>query len=152
MSFSAIALVAEFIRTFEASLDPRLWIGLVKEEIAELKEADEENLGVEAVLKEAADVGYVLTGMLLTLPDLDSLFPEEELDEISEIAAEADELTKYIVISYGFTNEQLQEAFRRVHASNMSKLGDDGKPIRREDGKVLKGPNYKPPVLTDLVS
>jgi len=39
----------------------------------------------------------------------------------------------------------------RVHVSNMSKLGPDGKPIRREDGKVLKGPNYQPPTLTDLV-
>jgi hypothetical protein len=33
----------------------------------------------------------------------------------------------------------------------MSKLGEDGLPIRREDGKVLKGPNYQPPTLIDLV-
>ena len=45
----------------------------------------------------------------------------------------------------------LQEAFERVHASNMSKLDEDGKPIYREDGKVLKGPNYQPPDLSDLV-
>jgi NTP pyrophosphatase (non-canonical NTP hydrolase) len=45
----------------------------------------------------------------------------------------------------------LEQALRRVHHSNMSKLGDDGKPIYREDGKVLKGPNYQPPTLTDLV-
>lgn len=45
----------------------------------------------------------------------------------------------------------LQEAFNRVHKSNMSKLGDDGKPYYREDGKVIKGPNYNPPVLDDLV-
>ena len=45
----------------------------------------------------------------------------------------------------------LEQALRRVHRSNMSKLGDDGKPIYREDGKVLKGPNYQPPDLTDLV-
>ena len=45
----------------------------------------------------------------------------------------------------------IEQALRRVHRSNMSKLGDDGKPIYREDGKVLKGPNYKPPNLTDLV-
>lgn len=44
-----------------------------------------------------------------------------------------------------------EEAFRRVHKSNMSKLGADGKPIYREDGKVLKGPNYKEPDLKDLV-
>ena len=46
----------------------------------------------------------------------------------------------------------IQTAFNRVHASNMSKLGEDGKPIYREDGKVLKGPNYEPPDLKDLVA
>ena len=45
----------------------------------------------------------------------------------------------------------LEQALRRVHKSNMSKLGDDGKPVKRKDGKVLKGPNYKPPDLSDLV-
>jgi predicted HAD superfamily Cof-like phosphohydrolase len=42
------------------------------------------------------------------------------------------------------------EVFARVHDSNMSKLGPDGKPLLREDGKILKGPNYHPPVLEDL--
>jgi len=46
----------------------------------------------------------------------------------------------------------LQIAFNRVHSSNMSKLGEDGKPLYREDGKVLKGPNYEPPDLKDLVA
>jgi predicted HAD superfamily Cof-like phosphohydrolase len=41
--------------------------------------------------------------------------------------------------------------FERVHASNMSKLGEDGKPIKREDGKIQKGPNYKEPDLEDLL-
>jgi predicted HAD superfamily Cof-like phosphohydrolase len=45
----------------------------------------------------------------------------------------------------------LDEALNRVHESNMSKLDEDGKPIYREDGKVLKGPNYKLPNLTDLI-
>jgi len=44
----------------------------------------------------------------------------------------------------------LDEALDRVQASNMSKLVD-GKPLRREDGKILKGPNYQPPNLIDLV-
>lgn len=47
--------------------------------------------------------------------------------------------------------DQLIEAFKRVHESNMSKLDEAGRPIYREDGKVLKGVNYKPPVLDDLV-
>tara|TARA_R100000742_G_C4276584_1_gene97768 strand:- start:887 stop:1303 length:417 start_codon:yes stop_codon:yes gene_type:complete len=45
----------------------------------------------------------------------------------------------------------IQTAFNRVHASNMSKLGEDGKPVYREDGKVIKGPDYIPPNLKDLV-
>ena len=45
----------------------------------------------------------------------------------------------------------LDEALDRVHVRNMSKLGEDGLPVYREDGKVLKGPNYKPPTLTDLI-
>ena len=45
----------------------------------------------------------------------------------------------------------LDEAYKRVHASNMSKLGTDGNPIYREDGKILKGPNYFLPNLFDLV-
>jgi predicted HAD superfamily Cof-like phosphohydrolase len=44
-----------------------------------------------------------------------------------------------------------EEAFIRVHESNMSKLGVDGKPVLREDGKILKGPNYAKPDLLDLV-
>lgn len=43
-------------------------------------------------------------------------------------------------------------AFDEVHASNMSKLGADGKPIYREDGKILKGPNYCPPNLAPLLN
>ena len=45
----------------------------------------------------------------------------------------------------------VNEAFRRVHASNMSKLGPDGKPVKREDCKVLKGPVYHAPDLSDIV-
>ena len=45
----------------------------------------------------------------------------------------------------------LDEAMHRVHESNMYKLDQDGKPIYREDGKVLKGPNYQPPDLSDLI-
>ena len=45
---------------------------------------------------------------------------------------------------------KLDTALTRVHESNMSKLVD-GKPLKRLDGKVLKGPNYQPPNLSDLV-
>ena len=58
----------------------------------------------------------------------------------------------YVAAQYAENMDwDLEQALRRVHQSNMSKLGEDGKPIYREDGKVLKGPNYAPPTLTDLV-
>ncbi len=43
-------------------------------------------------------------------------------------------------------------AFNEVHRSNMSKVGDDGKPIYREDGKILKGPNFSPANMEEYVS
>tara|TARA_Y100001963_G_C6604216_1_gene363977 strand:+ start:387 stop:767 length:381 start_codon:yes stop_codon:yes gene_type:complete len=63
------------------------------------------------------------------------------------------ELADLVYVCYQYAENQqwfLDEALDRVHKSNMSKLGEDGKPIYRKDGKVLKGPNYQPPDLSDL--
>ena len=46
----------------------------------------------------------------------------------------------------------LEPVFMEIHRSNMSKLGTDGKPIYREDGKVLKGPNYTPPNVAAVLA
>ena len=68
---------------------------------------------------------------------------EEALKELADLA--------YVVFQLAAgMGWDLNEALDRVHKSNLSKLVD-GKPLRREDGKVLKGPNYKPPHLTDLI-
>ena len=64
------------------------------------------------------------------------------------------ELSDLVYVCYQYAANMkwdLDEAMYRVHESNMSKLGEDGKPIYRDDGKVLKGPNYQPPNLADLV-
>ena len=45
----------------------------------------------------------------------------------------------------------LEDAFLRVHMSNLSKLDDDGRPVYRDDGKVMKSRNYQPPVMHDLI-
>lgn len=45
----------------------------------------------------------------------------------------------------------LDEAMQRIFLSNISKLGEDGRPTRDDRGKILKGPNYQPPDLSDLV-
>lgn len=63
------------------------------------------------------------------------------------------ELADLVFVCYQYAAARgwdLDTAMRRVFESNMSKLVD-GKPLRRADGKVLKGPNYQPPILDDLV-
>ena len=71
-------------------------------------------------------------------------FPAEALKELADL----------VYVCYQYAENMgwfLDEALDRVHVSNMSKLGEDGLPVYREDGKVLKGPNYQPPTLTDLI-
>lgn len=79
----------------------------------------------------------------------------EALSDLREFGFVRDEikarLTKelcdllYVVYGTGVSlGIDLDDAFEEVHRSNMSKLGDDGKPIKRDDGKVIKGPNYSP--------
>jgi len=63
------------------------------------------------------------------------------------------ELADLVFVCYQYAAARgwdLDTAMRRVFESNMSKLVD-GKPLRRADGKVMKGPNYQPPILDDLV-
>ena len=65
----------------------------------------------------------------------------------------AKELADMLYVIYGMADEldiDIDSVFTEVHNSNMSKLGTDGKPILREDGKILKGPNYKEPDLSWL--
>lgn len=64
------------------------------------------------------------------------------------------ELADLVYVAYQYAESlgwDLDTALDRVHESNMSKLDENGEPIYREDGKVLKGPNYQPPNLNDLV-
>ena len=81
---------------------------------------------------------------------------EEELSELKEavkdqnIVEVADALTDILYVTYGAGHAygiDLDKCFDEVQKSNMSKLGDDGKPIYNEDGKVMKGSNYFKPNL-----
>lgn len=85
---------------------------------------------------------------------------EEEYAELLEAAQEADEahtlkeLADLVFVCYQFATAKgwnLDLALTRVFESNMSKLDIDGLPFRREDGKILKGPNYFEPQLSDLI-
>ena len=81
---------------------------------------------------------------------------EEELDELKvamqnkDLLEVADALTDILYVTYGAGHAfgiNLDNCFDEVQKSNMSKLGDDGKPIYNENGKVMKGPNYFKPDL-----
>jgi len=55
------------------------------------------------------------------------------------------------IIEHGL-QDKIEEVFHAIQASNMSKLGEDGLPIYREDGKVLKGPNYFKPDIAAVLN
>jgi len=64
------------------------------------------------------------------------------------------ELSDLVFVCYQFAATygiELDKAMTLVFESNLSKLDEQGKPIYREDGKVLKGPNYAPPNLADCL-
>ena len=54
------------------------------------------------------------------------------------------------ILTHGMQHK-IQEVFEEIQRRNMSKLGEDGQPIYREDGKVLKGPNYFKPNIKDIL-
>lgn len=105
---------------------PEFWDKLIKEEREEL-------------LKEIVDVLYTLAG-------------KANVSDPPPLEMRGIDMALFLQSVYQlFHPDVVGEAFKRVHESNMSKLGDDGKPIYNEDGKVMKGPNYKAPNLEDLV-
>ena len=86
---------------------------------------------------------------------------EEEVQELRDGLAKksmleiADALTDILYVVYGAGHAfgiDLDDCFHEVHSSNMTKLGADGRPLYREDGKVMKGPNYREPDLTKFIS
>ena len=85
---------------------------------------------------------------------------KEELDEFDQALKDknlkevADSLTDILYVTYGAGHAfgiDLDKCFDEVQRSNMSKLGDDGKPIYNEQGKVMKGPKYFSPNLSKFI-
>ena len=71
-------------------------------------------------------------------------YKEEALKELADLV--------YVCYQYAVNmGWDLDRALKLVHKSNLSKLDEDGHPIRRDDGKILKGPNYKKPNLHSLI-
>ena len=85
---------------------------------------------------------------------------EEELEELKDAISKRDlketidALTDILYVTYGAGHAfgvNLDKCFEEVQNSNMSKLGEDGKPIYNENGKVMKGPNYFKPNLNQFL-
>jgi predicted HAD superfamily Cof-like phosphohydrolase len=88
-------------------------------------------------------------------------FLQEEFDEyveaaqVGDLTAVADALADMVYVIHGTAltyGIALDEVLAEVHRSNMSKLGADGRPLLRADGKVVKGPGFVPPDVAGVIA
>lgn len=150
----------------------KLRFELIKEEFEELLEALE-GADIVEVVDALADIEYVTKGAVVVFglvgkvmreleitetPDQPYLFNKDAQDEILKMLSRAIifndieqgvEVLAGILVLLDYTaeliNVDLEAATAAVHKSNMTKLGEDGKPVRNEKNKVIKGPNYQTP-------
>lgn len=142
MSYNSVMKASDAVREFHAAFNiPKVHPTNIEAVKLRLRLIREEYL---EVLKAAGwtewEDGNCQT-YLSRIGEMDSLNLLKELADLAYVVYGTAE-------AFGW---DLDEAVKRVHESNMTKLGEDGKPIYREDGKVLKGQNYKEPYLGDLV-
>ena len=75
---------------------------------------------------------------------------DQDLIEIGDALGDMLYILCGTIIAHGF-QDKIESIFDEIQRSNMSKLGADGKPIFRKDGKVMKGPNYFKPDLKKIL-
>lgn len=150
-------LQREFIKAMNAKRDFVWWAEkLIVEETKELdealhkKEISDENF--HHIFKEIGDLIYVVAGFYNTMPVFaPELLSDSRNEKIKQILQTAYHTLYEAVSKLEIPHPIMIRCFELVHESNMSKLDDNGKPLRRDDGKILKGPNYKAPDMTDAV-
>src|SRR5690606_34636805 len=81
---------------------------------------------------------------------IDSIPEKTDITEVFDAMIDKRYIADGDILSFGLHN-YFSEGFEEVHGSNMSKLDENGKPIYREDGKVIKGPNYYRPNLKKIL-
>jgi predicted HAD superfamily Cof-like phosphohydrolase len=86
----------------------------------------------------------------------DEILSDSNLEEEPNLDKVAKELCDLLYVVYGTVltyglQDKIEECFDEVHRSNMSKLGKDGKPVYREDGKLMKGDNYSPANIQNIL-
>lgn len=75
---------------------------------------------------------------------------KDDLVEVADALGDMLYILCGTIIEHGMQHK-IEEVFNEIQRSNMSKLGPDGKPIYRQDGKVLKGPNYSRPNIKKIL-
>lgn len=117
-----------------------------KEETEELIEAKEKKDKVQ-ILDAIIDMIYIRIGTLLEYHKGNEIM----IDFLAENDIELKNCINYFYNHFGYNPKLLKDAFDEVHRSNMSKLDENGEPIFREDGKVMKGSNYFKPNLKTIL-
>lgn len=107
-------------------------------------------LRVKLLIEEAIEFAYASGVELTCYPDVchEPLSDPANLVEAADALADLRYVTDGAALEWGIP---LEKCLREVHRSNMSKLGEDGKPILRADGKILKGPNFTLPDLEAII-
>ena len=126
-------IVEEFHAAFGHSIKERVTSEILDFRMKLISEEFEELLEAVVIMASNMDVGN---------------YRVEDYEHVIKELADLQYVISGFAVSLGIP---LQVAFNRVHQSNMSKLGPDGRPILRSDGKVLKSENYRPPSLIDLI-
>lgn len=146
----------EFIRVMDANRDFVWWAKtLVAEETKELKEEFEAEVSdMENLFKEIGDLIYVVAGFYNVMPQFaPEVIDAETNEEVQKIMDEAAVLLSEVTNHLRIPLPIVVLCYEIVHKSNMSKINPEtGKPDRREDGKILKGPNYTPPSMAQAVT
>jgi len=116
-----------------------LRVKLIAEELVELCQA----LGVNLV----AEYKVGIVSSVYVQP----VFKDEEVDcvEAADALGDLDYVVQGANLVFGFPSEAILD---EIQESNMSKLGEDGNPIYREDGKIMKGPNYFKPNIAKVLA
>lgn len=136
LSKSNFDMVKEFHQTFNKIPDPQYpTIPSPENIILRMRLMCEE---LQETLKE---LGYEVVFELNAIP---GFLPSTDMD-LSKVAKELADLLYVVYGTAAAIGIDVDTVFAEVHRSNMSKVGENGKPIYRDDGKVLKGPNYTPP-------
>ena len=121
---------------------------------------------ISKVEKFHAAFGHPVETSLTTAPDVHDLWFDlihEELYEYkqsckrADIVGIADALGDLLVVVFGAVlchglQDHIKPVFNEIMRANMSKLGEDGKPVYRDDNKILKGPNYSPPNIEKIIN